>query len=259
MSAHTTGKADDLVPAVTRAVSAERSSRLARPLRVWLLVLLGVDLDLIALRAFTYPAFFAMPGAISYLIPLLAALAVYAAAVAALPLLAGRAPWAATALRAGTVAGLVGGALDLASITLESVLALPQPVVTVTTLVAMLGLFLAFGAAGFAGSRGAGAFWPGVGAAVWSAVVAILLAITFGFLLANVALPKLAHDEQGDPDYRRSGWTDPRAFAIANTFDAGFTHLLEGPIIAVVLGSAGSGLGQIGARRRAAPAVGGPS
>jgi hypothetical protein len=234
------------------APEAQRTPRLVRLLRVWLLVLIGVDPGLIVLRAVTYPAYFAMPGAVGYLIPLAVALAVYAAAIAALPLLAGRTPSAATAVRVGTIAGLVGGALDLVSITLESVLALPQSVVTVTTLVAMLGLFLTFGVAGFVGGRGAGAFWPGVGAAVWSAVVAILLAITFGFLLANVALPKLARDMAGDPDYQRSGWIDPRAFAIANTFDAGFTHLLEGPIIAFVLGSVGSGLGQIGARRRAA-------
>jgi hypothetical protein len=229
--------------------------RLAPTLRRWLLALIGADLALVALRAATYPAFFTMPGALGYLAPLLVALALYAAAITALPRLTGRAPAAASVLRVGTVAGVIGGALDVANITLESVVALPQAVVSVTTLAAMLGLFLAFGAAGFVGGRAAGAFWPGVGAAVWSAVVAILIAITFGFVLATLALPKLAHDMQNDPDYRRSGWTDTRAFAIANTFDAGYTHLLEGPIIALVLGAAGSGLAQIGARRRAALAA----
>jgi hypothetical protein len=231
-----------------RAAEAHEANRLAPALQRWLLALIGADLALVALRTATYPAYFAMPGAVSDLIPLLMALAVYAAAIAAMPRLAMRSPGAATALRVGTIAGLVGGALDAANITLESVLALPQSVVTMTTLTAMLGLFLTFAVAGFVGGRRAG-FWPGVAAAVWSAVVAILIAITFGFLLVNVALPKLARDEQGDPDYQRSGWTDTRAFAIANTFDAGFTHLLEGPIIALVLGAAGSGLGQIGARR----------
>ncbi|HEV2238559.1 MAG TPA: hypothetical protein VGR57_18015 [Ktedonobacterales bacterium] len=240
------------MPTVTRAAQTQSSPRLARLLRVWLLVLIGVAVDLVALRVATYPAFFTMPGALGYLVPLLVALAIYAAAIVALPRLAGRAPAAATALRVGTVAGVIGGALDVANITLESVVTLPQPVVSVTTLAGMLGLFLAFGAAGFAGGRSAG-FWLGVGAAVWSGMVAILIAITFGFLLANVALPRLAHDMASDPDYLRSGWTDVRAFAIANTDDAGFTHLLEGPIIAFVLGAAGSGLGRIGARRVGRP------
>jgi hypothetical protein len=233
-----------------RAAAAHEAIRLAPVLRLWLLALIAADLALVGLRAATYPAYFTMPGAVGYLIPLLVALAVYAAAIVALPRLAVRSPGAATALRAGMVAGLVGGALDIANITLESVLALPQAVVSLTTLAAMLGLFVTFAVAGFVAGRRAG-FWPGLAAAVWSAAIAILIAITFGFLLANVALPRLAHDEQGDPDYQRSGWTDPRAFAIANTFDAGFTHLLEGPIIALVLGAAGSGLGQVGARRRA--------
>jgi hypothetical protein len=231
-----------------RAAEAHESSRLAPALRRWLLALIAVDLALVGLRAATYPAYFAMPGAVGYLVPLLVALAIYGAASTSLPHLAARSPGAATALRVGTVAGLIGGALDIANITLESVLALPQAVVSVTTLAAMLGLFLTFAVAGFVGGRRAG-FWPGVAAALWSAVVAILIAITFGVLLANLALPKLARDEQGDPDYQRSGWTDARAFAIANTFDAGFTHLLEGPVIALVLGAAGSGLGQVGARR----------
>jgi hypothetical protein len=178
-------------------------------------------------------------------------LAVYAAAVFALPFLAGRFPGAPAAVRVGTVAGLIGGALDMANITIESLPALPQPIVSFTTLVAMLGLFLAFAVAGFLGGRRTGSLRLGAAAAVWSGVVAILIAVTFGFLLVNTALPTLAHDEVGDPDYARSGWTDVRAFAIANTFDAGFTHLVEGPVIAAVLGAAGSGLGRLGARRRA--------
>lgn len=238
---------------VARATVAQGSSRLTRALRRWLLVLIGCDLGLIALRGATYPAFFSMPGALSYLIMPVGGLVIYAVVVFTLPFLAGRFPGASTAVRVGTVAGLIGGALDMASNTLESLLTLPQPIVSLATLVAMLGLFLAFGVAGFLGSRGVGSFWLGVGAAVWSAVVAIVIAVTFGFLLVNTSLPKLAHDEIGDPDYVRSGWTDVRAFAIANTFDAGVTHLGEAPIIATVLGAVGSGLGRLGARRQPAP------
>src|SRR5260370_35820714 len=98
----------------------------------------------------------------------------------------------------------------MVNVTLESLLSLPQAVVTVTTGTAMLGLFLSFGVAGFLGGRRAGSFGLGLGAAGWSAVVAILLAVTFGFVLINVSLPKFAHDAIGDPDYARSSWAAVR-------------------------------------------------
>lgn len=236
---------------IARADVAHGSGRLARALRLWLLLVIGCDLGLVALRVATYQAFFSMPGALSYLIAPVVALAIYAAVVFTLPFLADRFPRVTTAVRVGTVAGLIGGALDMANITLESLLTLPQQIVALVTLVAMLSLFLSFGVAGFLGGRSLGSFRLGVGAAVWSAMVAILIAVTFGFLLVNTSLPKLANDEHGDPDYARSGWTDVRAFAIANTLGAGVTHLVEGPVIAAVLGAAGSGLGQLGAKRRA--------
>ena len=126
----------------------------------------------------------------------------------------------------------------------------PQGVVSAVTGAAMLGLFLLWGAVGFVGARRLRSFRGGVLAAVWSAVPAMLLTLAFGFLLVNVSLTRLAHDEIGDPDYARSGWTDTRAFAIANSFDAGFTHLLEAPVLALVCGAAGSAAGRLGARRR---------
>jgi hypothetical protein len=230
------------------------------PRRWWLLplVLIACDLGLVLARAASYQAFFSMPGAAGYLVEPMAALAVYAAGLAALPFLVARAPSATIAVRVGTAVGLVGGAIEIASTALESLWALPQQVVTITTGVAMLALFLSFGTAGFLGGRRGGTFWHGLGAAVYSAVVAIALVMTFGFLLVITALPQLAHDEIGDPDYVRSGWTDVRAFAIANTFDAGFTHLVEAPVIAAVLGASGSAAGQMAqgrARRRSSQPV----
>lgn len=236
---------------IARADVAQGSGRLARALRLWLLIVIGCDLGLIALRVATYQAFFSMPGALGYVIAPVVALAIYAVVFFTLPFLADRFPGVTTAVRVGTVAGLIGGALDIANITQESLLTLPQQIVALITLVAMLSLFLAFGVAGFLGGRSLGSFRLGVGAAVWSAIVAILIAVTFGFLIVNISLQKLARDEHGDPDYVRSGWTDVRAFAIANTLDAGVTHLVEGPVIAAVLGAAGSGIGQLGAKRRA--------
>ena len=93
---------------------ARTSGRTAQWLRRWLLVVIGCDLGLLAVRAASYPAFFSMPGAKSYLIAPVVALAIYAAVVGALPLLAARVPGAgaATALRVGTLVGLVGGGTE---------------------------------------------------------------------------------------------------------------------------------------------------
>ena len=94
---------------------ARASNRTARTLRRWLLVVIGGDLGLLAVRAATYPAFFSMPSAASYLIAPVVALAVYAATVGALPLLAARVPGASRALRVGTLVGLAGGATEIRS------------------------------------------------------------------------------------------------------------------------------------------------
>lgn len=133
------------------------------------------------------------------------ALAIYAPVVFELPDLAIRPPGVPVAVRVGTVAGPIGGALDMANVLLESLVTLPRQIVTVTTLAAMLGLFLLFGVAGFHGGRRTASFWLRLGAAIWSAVVAILIAVTCGFLPVNTSLPKSAYDEMGDPDYLRSG------------------------------------------------------
>jgi hypothetical protein len=225
---------------------------IARTLRVWLLALIACDVALIAARLATYPAFFSMPGALGYLIEPLAPLIVYAAIIAALPAVAAHIPQASVALRIGFIVGLIGGSVEVVSTALESLFALPQQVVSVVTLTAMLSLFLLFAIAGYLIARRAGAFWPGWLGVVWSAMCAILIVITFGLLIALTSLPKLAHDMTGDPDYARSGWTDTRAFAIANTFDAGFTHLVEAPVIAAVLGAIGSGAARLTRRRERA-------
>lgn len=217
---------------------------------VCLLALIVCDLAQVALRLATYPSVVRWPGAGGYVAEAVAPLAAYALIVAASPLVVRRAPTLRVALWVGAVAGAVGGVLEIVDISFESLLLEPQAVVTVFTGAAMVALFLLFAAAGFIGARRARAFGSGVAAAVWSAMVAIIIAVTFGFLLMSLALPQLAREMIADPDYARSGWADPTAFAIANTFDSAFIHLLEAPIIAAVLGSAGAGIGLLTVRRR---------
>jgi hypothetical protein len=214
-----------------------------------------VNAALVLLRVATYPTFLRWYGAAGYEAEALIGLAIYAVALAPLFYLVPRFKPLPVALAIGSAVGLVGGTFDIASQVIENQLFLPQSIVSIASLISMLTLFLAFAIAGYLGARRLAAFWPGVFAAIWSAVMAIAIAVTFGYLLLNIALPTLARDEMGDPDYIRSGWRDPQAFAIANTFDAGLTHLIEGPIIAVVLGSVGAGVGVVLDRRGRGRAV----
>lgn len=226
------------------AALAQASVQFARRLRLWLLLLIGADSGLAVVRALSYPAFFSMPGTLGYLVAPLVALALYAAIIGVVPRLVARMPAASTALRVGTAVGLLGATVEVISLLLESVWTLSQRVVSVTSGVAMLTLFLLFGIAGGIASGRTGSFRIGLGSALCSAAVAILVVVTVGFLLVTIALPTVAHNIVGDPDFVRSGWTDARAFAIANTYDSAVTHLVEAPVIAAVLGSVGSALGR---------------
>lgn len=238
-----------MMSSISTDVARERL-RVARTLRLWLLLLIGCELALLAVRAVRYPAFFSMPGALGYLLEPVVALAIYAAVVALLPLIIARVPAAQSAMPIGIILGGIGGLIEVASTALESLLVLPQHVVSITTGIAMLSLFLIFGIAGFIGARRTRSILLGVGTGIGTAMLAILIVVVFGFLLVNITLPALAHGELRDPDYLRSGWTDVRAFAIANTYDAAFTHLVEAPVIAAVLGAVGSGIGRAGVRPR---------
>lgn len=54
------------------------------------------------------------------------------------------------------------------------------------------------------------------------------MVVTYGFSQLYWALPRLEHKNIGSPDLIRSGWTDLRAFTIADLFEAGFKVLLLG-------------------------------
>jgi hypothetical protein len=192
------------------------TSSFLRVLQIGLLLGIGTDLVLLTVRVILYPAFFAMPGALTFLCEPLLPLGVYAIVIGALPRITLRIPHRLTMLHIGAMAGLLGGTIEVVSTALESLVSLPQVIVSVTTGVAQVSLFLAFAAAGFFCSRRTRRFWSGLSAAICSAMVAIVVVVTFGFVLINLFLPTLAHDEIDDPDYLRSGWTDVRAFAIAN-------------------------------------------
>jgi len=60
--------------------------------------------------------------------------------------------------------------------------------------------------------------------------------VSFGFGQLLTSLDRLQRRDVGSPDFLRSGWTDLRAFAIADIFEAGSWHLVIGPAVALLLG-----------------------
>jgi hypothetical protein len=221
--------------------SGPAGGRLARWLRGLCLAGIVLNLLLIGVRVLRYPPFFAQPAALVSLVAPVVMLCVYAGV--ALALTANANPDRQVALRTGTILGLITGALWVVNLAGETFTTLNNAIGLLSTAPFLLGGFALWGVAGFLGVRRTGLFSLGILAAVWGAMVCVLLTITFGFLLVYTSLPWLERDLLNDPDWLLSGWTDLRAFAIANTFFAGFTHLLGALLIGTLAGAIGGVLG----------------
>jgi hypothetical protein len=74
--------------------------------------------------------------------------------------------------------------------------------------------------------------------------VSVLLAVSFGFVLMFFAVPPLDYVATW-AEFQQSGWRDVHAFAIANSLEAGFTHLLTGLVLGSIFGAIGGGMARI--------------
>lgn len=210
-------------------------------MRSALLAVLGADVALVAAGAIGYPAFWSQRGSAAYLAEPVALLAVYAVVV--LGATRSASVDRRRVLRAAALVGLVLGALETANISVETFTGLSGAANLATTAPLILGPFLVWSVVAGWAARASGSLGLGLLAALWCAMVTMVLGVTYGFVLALVTPGRLAHNLAGDPDYRRSGWTDVKAFVLANTFDNGFTHLLGGLIVASGVGLIGSLIG----------------
>lgn len=208
-----------------------------RNVKLSLGMLCGVllDLVLVGLSIFSYPqllgaeGFFTIIGCISLLL-------LYGVIGIGLPL---RAKHAITvALWQGTGVGLIIGGLFIIDLIIENFLDLSNQMSTFSTLGFMLLIFLFFGIAGARGTLKTGQILLGIVAGVWSALLGVLIAVCFGFMVNFLFIQRLEYILASD--YARSGMHDPRAFTFFNSLDSAFSHLLEAPIIAVVLGTLGA-------------------
>src|SRR6202035_4350537 len=193
-----------------------------------------------------YPPFFDQPGALTYVLESATLLLAYAVAV----VWVGRskaADWDAI-LRRAILFGIFGGTLEALNIAIENGIpvAIHSPAVPIAF---MLLVFAPWGVAGFRATRSVHSVRAGVLTAVSSAAVCMLIAVCAGFLIEFFAAKPAPAYVVTWGEFKRSGWTDPRAFAIANTMDSAFTHLLAAPPVALLLGAVASYLTQSSAAK----------
>ena len=100
----------------------------------------------------------------------------------------------------------------------------------------MLINFTIWGIAGFRTARSLRSTRAGLLVAVTSAGICLLIAVAAGFLVQFLLAPPEPAYISTWAEYQRSGWTDPRAFAAANTLDSAFTHLIVAPVVALLFG-----------------------
>jgi hypothetical protein len=210
-------------------------------MRSALLAVLGVDVVLVAAGVIGYPSFLNQRGSVAYLAEPLVLLAVYAVAVVIVT--RSTSGDRRRILRAAATVGLVLGVLEMVNISVETFAGLSGSANLATTAPLILGPFLVWSVVAGWAARATGSLRMGLLAAVWSAMVTMVLGVTYGFVLALATPGTLAHDLVNDPDYLRGGWPDVKAFVPANTFDNGFTHLLGGLVVGSVVGLIGSLIG----------------
>jgi hypothetical protein len=224
-----------------RGPSRQRFTRGAGLLRQALLLGILVDFALIAFATLNADSPLRQPGGLGFVLKAVAPLAVYALACGwAAP---SRLPRQLPALRIGVRFGLAGGLLQLVHMLLENVgnrVGERAPV----TLAFMLTTFLLWGVAGFCAARATSQLKAAVVAGCSSAMLSVLIAVTFGLLLMTANFPSPAYVATW-PEFQHSGWANAHAYAIANSLDAVLSHLLIGPVAGVILGLAGGAIAKL--------------
>jgi hypothetical protein len=222
-------------------------------LRTTLLLVIAFNLVMVGIRVFLDPQLLGMPGGLqSALEP--AALLTLAALIVTWAT-RGDSRVAQAIVREGTAVGLVSGTLEVVHITLENYGHFNARVESISTGGFMLGLLLLWCIAGYRVTRSTADLGAGPLAGSWSALVGMLMAMTYGFSQLFWGLTRLERRNVGSPDFLRSGWTDLHTFTIADVFEAGFKVLLIGPVAGAVLGGLGALIARtvlaIGGRRPA--------
>jgi hypothetical protein len=144
------------------------------------------------------------------------------------------------ALKSGTLFGLLVGITFIVTISVENFVDMGEQVMTISTLGFMLLIFFVFAYAGWHGTKESSKLSLGILTSIWSAMFGVVIALLFGFIINFLFTQRLEQNLQASAEYLRSGSHDLETFTFWNTLDSASSHLLEVPIIAVVLGALGS-------------------
>lgn len=202
-------------------------------LRGLFLTALLIDLGMIVVRVLTYPGVLSIPG-FSEAIGLTALSFV---AAGTFVVAANYVDRRSRSLGLATAAGALGGAILIAQMALESFGTHMGEDGRLTAGV-MLATFALWFSSGWRAIRDSSAFMAGAVAGCWTALVSVVLAVTFGLIGTYFDVPSSAYVATW-PEYIQSGSSDPKAFAIANTFDAATNHVATALVLGSILGGAG--------------------
>ncbi len=209
-----------------------------RALRTALLLVIALDLAMVATRVALDPQLLGMPGGPRSAIE--PALLLIVGAPLVIRATRGDEASRSVVIREGTTAGLIGGMIEVAHITLENFGHLSAPVESASTGGFLVGLLLVWGIAGYRAARGGAGAGAGAMAGLWSASVGMLIAVTYGFSQLFWGLAGLERRNIGSPDYVRHGWTDLHTFTVADIFESGFKVLLVAPLAGTLVGGLGA-------------------
>jgi hypothetical protein len=145
-----------------------------------------------------------------------------------------RDPRSGAALRVGAVTGVLLGAVAVANHSIELFAPaqgrIAQFVLGAGPVLLMIGLFAATGSAARERTR---SVTLGALAGVWCAVVALLMLLSFAFA-SNLVFEALAESRLQEA-FAASGMSDPGAFLVKNSLEAGSEHLVRMPALALLL------------------------
>ncbi len=202
----------------------------------WPLFIIAVDLAAAGVAVVNYPALWTQPGALRFVLGPVGLLLVYAVLFTAAARARGQ-DWVAIR-KAGWVFGLVTALIEVLDIGLEN--EAPARHGAAVSVAFMLAAFLLWGIAGARTAHSTGLLRCGVYAAIFASAICMLFAVGAGFVLEFWVVPPEPGYVVTSAEFHRSGWSDPRAFGLANTLDSGFTHLAIAPCVAALFGGTGA-------------------
>jgi len=164
-------------------------------------------------------------------------------AVATIYLARTRGPYWDSILTSASIFGVITGIFEVINVGFENGIpfVVRGPLLPIGF---MLLIFTSWGIAGFRTTRSLKSARAGLLAAVLSAAVCMLIAVAAGFFVQFFLVPPEPTYVSTWAEFKRSGWTDAGAFAVANTLDSGFTHLVIAPIVALLFGGLASLISQ---------------